>query len=89
MQRKIGKSGATIRTISCVSGGSVEDAIALALQAHRGQSYAATDQPFILHPLQVMLRFEGALPLDIKAPVRGAIVQRSAPTPIGGSDRTA
>jgi hypothetical protein len=49
------------RTISCVSGGTVEDAIALALQAHRGQTYAATDQPFILHPLRVMLRFEDPL----------------------------
>ena len=45
----------------CVSGGSVEDAIAMALQAHRGQTYAATDQPFILHPLRVMLRFEDPL----------------------------
>jgi (p)ppGpp synthase/HD superfamily hydrolase len=44
-----------------VSGGSVEDAIALAVRAHRGQRYAATDQPFILHPLRVMLRFEDPL----------------------------
>ena len=61
MQREIGRAGATIRTIACVSGGSVEDAIALALQAHRGQTYAATGQPFILHPLRVMLRFEEPL----------------------------
>ena len=54
-RREIGRSGATVRTISCVSGGSVEDAIALALQAHRGQTYAATDQ------LRVMLRFEDPL----------------------------
>jgi (p)ppGpp synthase/HD superfamily hydrolase len=52
---------AAVRTISCVNGGSVEDAIALALQAHRGETYAATDQPFILHPLRVMLRFESPL----------------------------
>jgi (p)ppGpp synthase/HD superfamily hydrolase len=51
----------TVRTISCVTGGSVEDAIALALQAHRGQTYAETDQPFILHPLRVMLQFEDPL----------------------------
>ena len=44
-----------------MSGGSVEDAIALAVKAHRGQTYAATDQPFILHPLRVMLRFEDPL----------------------------
>jgi (p)ppGpp synthase/HD superfamily hydrolase len=61
MPRAIGRSGATIPTISCVSSGTVEDAIALALQAHRGQTYAATDQPFILHPLRVMLRFEDPL----------------------------
>jgi len=59
--RENGRSGARVRTISCVSGGSVEDAIALALRAHRGQTYAATDQPFILHPLRVMLRFEDPL----------------------------
>jgi hypothetical protein len=55
---RMGRSGATVRTISCMSGGSLEDAIALAVQAHRGQTYAATDQPFILHPLRVMLRFD-------------------------------
>jgi (p)ppGpp synthase/HD superfamily hydrolase len=56
-----GISGATVRTISCVSDNSVEDAIALALRAHRGQTYAATGDPFILHPLRVMLRFEDPL----------------------------
>jgi (p)ppGpp synthase/HD superfamily hydrolase len=56
-----GRSGATVRTISCVSSGTVEDAIALAVRAHRDQTYAATGQPFIVHPLQVMLRFEDPL----------------------------
>ncbi len=37
----------------------LEDAIALAVQAHRGQLYPAPGgEPFILHPLRVMLRVE-------------------------------
>jgi len=37
----------------------LEDAIALAAQAHRGQLYPAPGgEPFILHPLRVMLRVE-------------------------------
>jgi (p)ppGpp synthase/HD superfamily hydrolase len=47
--------------MSQVSGGGVEHAIALALHAHRGQTYVATGEPFILHSLRVMLRFEEPL----------------------------
>ncbi len=37
----------------------LEDAIALAAQAHQGQLYPAPGgEPFILHPLRVMLRVE-------------------------------
>lgn len=37
----------------------LEDAIVLAAQAHRGQVYpSASGEPFILHPLRVMLRME-------------------------------
>jgi (p)ppGpp synthase/HD superfamily hydrolase len=37
----------------------VEDAIALAALAHHGQRYPAPDgEPYILHPLRVMLSFE-------------------------------
>jgi len=37
----------------------LEDALALAAQAHRGQRYPAPGgEPFILHPLRVMLRVE-------------------------------
>jgi len=37
----------------------LEDALALAVQAHRGQVYPAPGgEPFILHPLRVMLRVE-------------------------------
>lgn len=37
----------------------LEDAIALAADAHRGQIYpTASGEPFILHPLRVMLRVE-------------------------------
>ncbi len=37
----------------------LEDAIALAAQAHQGQRYPAPGgEPFILHPLRVMLRVE-------------------------------
>ena len=37
----------------------LEDAVALAAQAHRGQIYPSLDgEPFILHPLRVMLRVE-------------------------------
>ena len=50
-----------VRTISCVSAGSIEDAIALAVRAHRGQTYPATGHPFIIHPLRVMLRFDDPL----------------------------
>ncbi len=37
----------------------IEDALALAAQAHRGQTYPTPGgEPFILHPLRVMLRVE-------------------------------
>jgi (p)ppGpp synthase/HD superfamily hydrolase len=36
----------------------LEDAIALAVEAHRGQR-DKSGQPYILHPLRVMLRLEG------------------------------
>jgi (p)ppGpp synthase/HD superfamily hydrolase len=37
---------------------SVEDAIALAAQAHRGQHYPSPEaEPYVFHPLRVMLRF--------------------------------
>ena len=37
---------------------SVEDAIALAASAHRGQRYASPEgEPYVFHPLRVMLRF--------------------------------
>jgi len=40
----------------------LEDAIALAARAHRGQVYPSPrGEPFILHPLGVMLRVEGAI----------------------------
>jgi (p)ppGpp synthase/HD superfamily hydrolase len=36
----------------------VEDAIALAAKAHRGQRYASPEgEPYVFHPLRVMLRF--------------------------------
>ncbi|RME72938.1 MAG: HD domain-containing protein [Chloroflexi bacterium] len=38
----------------------LEDAIALAVQAHRGQVDRA-GQPYILHPLRVMLRLQGEI----------------------------
>lgn len=38
----------------------LEDAIALAVQAHRGQ-VDRVDQPYILHPLRVMFRLEDEL----------------------------
>lgn len=40
-----------------VSMGTLEDAIALAVKAHRGQT-DKNGQPYILHPLRVMLRLE-------------------------------
>ena len=40
----------------------LEDAIALAASAHRGQVYPSPQgEPFILHPLRVMLRVEGTI----------------------------
>jgi (p)ppGpp synthase/HD superfamily hydrolase len=37
----------------------LEDAIALAVQAHRGQLYPSpVPEPYVLHPLRVMLRLE-------------------------------
>lgn len=40
----------------------IEDAIALAASAHRGQVYPSPQgEPFILHPLRVMLRVEGTI----------------------------
>ena len=45
----------------CVSGGNcptVEDAIALAAKAHRGQRYPSPEaEPYVFHPLRLMLRF--------------------------------
>lgn len=45
----------------CVSGAdhpTVEDAIALAAKAHRGQRYASPEgEPYVFHPLRLMLRF--------------------------------
>ena len=41
-----------------MSGPTLEDAIALAVEAHRGQRDKA-GQTYILHPLRVMLRLEG------------------------------
>jgi len=39
-------------------GPSVEDAIALAARAHRGQRYSSPEgEPYIFHPLRVMLAF--------------------------------
>ena len=38
----------------------LEDAIALAVEAHRGQRDKA-NQPYILHPLRVMFRLEGEI----------------------------
>jgi (p)ppGpp synthase/HD superfamily hydrolase len=36
----------------------IEDAIVLAAEAHRGQRYASPDaEPYVFHPLRVMLRF--------------------------------
>jgi (p)ppGpp synthase/HD superfamily hydrolase len=36
----------------------VEDAIALAAKAHRGQRYASPEgEPYVFHPLRLMLRF--------------------------------
>ncbi|HWH96047.1 MAG TPA: hypothetical protein VNT03_19445 [Baekduia sp.] len=43
-------------------GVALERAIALACRAHRGQRYPAPrEEPFILHPLRVMLAVDGAL----------------------------
>lgn len=42
----------------------LEDAIALAVEAHRGQCYPSTgarSEPFVLHPLRVMVAVEGEL----------------------------
>ncbi len=40
---------------------SVEDAIALAAEAHRGHRYPSPEaEPYIFHPLRVMLAFAGA-----------------------------
>jgi (p)ppGpp synthase/HD superfamily hydrolase len=40
----------------------VEDAIALAAKAHRGQRYASPEaEPYVFHPLRVMLRFTDAV----------------------------
>jgi hypothetical protein len=37
----------------------LEDALALAAHAHRGQRYPSpTPEPFILHPLRLMLQFD-------------------------------
>jgi (p)ppGpp synthase/HD superfamily hydrolase len=39
---------------------SVEDAIALAARAHRGQRYSSPErEPYIFHPLRVMLSLDG------------------------------
>jgi (p)ppGpp synthase/HD superfamily hydrolase len=44
------------RTRAALSEPSLEDAILLALDAHRGQVYPAPEpEPYILHPLRVML----------------------------------
>lgn len=40
---------------------SIEDAIILATEAHRGQRYPSPEaEPYIFHPLRVMLAFAGA-----------------------------
>jgi (p)ppGpp synthase/HD superfamily hydrolase len=45
----------------------IEDALAVAVEAHRGQSYPAPEpEPFILHPLRVMLGV-GSRPAQIVA----------------------
>jgi (p)ppGpp synthase/HD superfamily hydrolase len=41
---------------------SIEDAIALAARAHRGQQYPSPErEPYIFHPLRVMLRSNGTV----------------------------
>ncbi len=49
------------RSASAASAPALEDAIALAALAHRGQGYptaALRREPFILHPLRVLLRLD-------------------------------
>lgn len=46
-----------VALMKTVSMGTLEDAIALAVKAHRGQT-DKNGQPYILHPLRVMLRLE-------------------------------
>lgn len=53
---------------------SVEDAITLAAQAHRGQRYPSPEaEPYILHPLRVMIEF--ADPVDQMAAVLHDVVE--------------
>lgn len=39
--------------------GTIEDAIALAARAHEGQTRKGSTEPFILHPIRVMLKVSG------------------------------
>ncbi|HUC36463.1 MAG TPA: hypothetical protein VMR97_05005 [Acidimicrobiales bacterium] len=53
---------------------SVEDAIILAAQVHRGQRYPSPEaEPYILHPLRMMIEFED--PLDQMAAVLHDVVE--------------
>ena len=52
---------------------SVEDAIALAARAHRGQRYSSPErEPYVFHPLRIMLRFDDP-PAQIAAVLHDAI----------------
>lgn len=56
------------------SAASVEDAIILATQAHRGQRYPSPEEePYILHPLRVMIEFGD--PFDQIAAVLHEVVE--------------
>ena len=56
------------------STGSVEDAIILAAETHRGQRYPSPDsEPYILHPLRLMLEFGD--PVDQMAAVLHDVVE--------------
>jgi (p)ppGpp synthase/HD superfamily hydrolase len=53
---------------------SIEDAIILAAQAHRGQRYASPEtEPYIFHPLRMMLEFDD--PVDQMAAVLHDVVE--------------
>jgi (p)ppGpp synthase/HD superfamily hydrolase len=67
---------------ACVSDAehpTVEDAIALAAQAHRGQRYPSPErEPYVFHPLRVMLRFRD--PVEQMASVLHDVIEDTALT---------